>query len=826
MAATLSTTHLIITRLTGQFIAFLSNEVDATTHASRTVSRLANKANQINNNNGNNTVNDDEAMVTALSGELAQLARAVSAIDGELNAQVASNHESLLQHVSAVKELEQTLGLVTTGVDALQQSIDRIKSEITEPFRVIQQRTRQLERIHQCAELLRRLLRFVQHVRRLRAHLAKADLAHAAHSLHALNALVAADDASLRGVHVVEQHRAWLAATGDDVRERAAQLLLRGVAEQHQADTATALQVFLNLGTLQLRVAACVDGALRRVRDAVDAAFDAAALHRDAAALVERKEQADADAALRAALWLRLDAVYDALHDGVVQVHHLHSVLLRRRDPQTHRPLASSLADPLAPLTARFWRDAVALLDARVAAATGSSSEFLDAFVLDYPRALRQLYEVRRRVRGHFQAKRVRVPFGDEADDADALLAVVARYRTPYLQRSWERLYAEAQSAFGVVGGASNGDGATAAAAPSKVPSAQQILRFVKTVADELDRSAVTPDVALAVAKGVARSVKYFGSAAEAMIDVSADAQRIGAEPGKGGKRNAAVFAALQQLHSSLSLVMRSLASDASATVDVGAPLASALQVAVMQVAEQIVEPLFGKFTKLAEATILDVHRANYARADEHGDQQPECSAFVRALQGHVEAFRAQTLARFGSSELLAQRCLKLTHRLLDFFVRHACLVRPLGRGGRLQLAADMAQFEAGVAPLVLPLLNNESAVGVEALRQFGGAAYKRLRRARPALFEPPAKLVAAARDGSLTPTQVLHLLIGLAPEALVSPHRALQWTIGRYSLFLDESSDAVVWQTINEQCVRPFAAKHADDPVVQAMIEVGSLSL
>jgi hypothetical protein len=779
---------------------------------------------------------DDSAMVAALSAELTQLSRAVGVIDVELNAQVASNHESLLQHVSAIRELEHTLGLVTTGVDALQQSIDRIKQEITEPFRVIQLRTRQLERMHTCCELLRRVLRFVQHARRLRSHLAKADLAKAAASYHALLQLLAGDDSLLRGVHVVDQHRAWLAASGDDIRERAAQLLLRSVAEQHQADTATALQVFLNLGTLQQRVAACIDGTLRRVRDCVDRAFDSAGLHRDAAALVERKEQSDSDAGVRAALWLRLETVHDALYDGIVQVYHLHGVLLRRRDPQTHRPLASALADPLAPLTARFWRDAVALLDARVAAATGSSTEFLDAFVVDYPRALRQLYEVRRRVRGYFQAKRVRAPplggDGDGDDDAAALLSIVARFRTPYLQRSWERLYAEAQSAFGVVSSSSSAEGAPPA--PSKVPGAAQILRFVKTIADELDRSAVTPEVAHAVAKGVARAVKYFGSAAEALVDVSGEAQRISVEPNKGAQRNTAVFAALQRLHSSLTLVLRSVApppppptaAGNEPAVDVSTPLASALQVAVMQVAEQIIEPLFSKFTKLSEATILDMHRANYARADDsHAavDQQPECSAFVRALQGHVETLRAQTLARFGASDVLAQRCLKLTHRLLDFFVRHACLVRPLGRGGRLQLAADMAQFEAGVAPLVFPLLNNDSAVGVEALRKFGGAPYKRLRRARPALFDSAAKLVAATRDGSLAPTHALHLLIGMAPEALASPHRAMQWTIGRYSLFLDESSDAVVWKTINEHCVRPFVAANANDPIALAMLEIGA---
>ena len=37
--------------------------------------------------------------------------------------------------------------------------------------------------------------------------------------------------------------------------------------------------------------------------------------------------------------------------------------------------------------------------------------------------------------------------------------------------------------------------------------------------------------------------------------------------------------------------------------------------------------------------------------------------------------------------------------RCIDLFVRHACLVRPLGEGGKLRLAADFAQMEMAISP-------------------------------------------------------------------------------------------------------------------------------
>ena len=37
--------------------------------------------------------------------------------------------------------------------------------------------------------------------------------------------------------------------------------------------------------------------------------------------------------------------------------------------------------------------------------------------------------------------------------------------------------------------------------------------------------------------------------------------------------------------------------------------------------------------------------------------------------------------------------------RCIDLFIRHACLVRPLGEGGKLRLAADFAQMEMAISP-------------------------------------------------------------------------------------------------------------------------------
>jgi len=41
-----------------------------------------------------------------------------------------------------------------------------------------------------------------------------------------------------------------------------------------------------------------------------------------------------------------------------------------------------------------------------------------------------------------------------------------------------------------------------------------------------------------------------------------------------------------------------------------------------------------------------------------------------------------------------------LASRLLELFVRLACLIRNLSEGGKLKMAADMSQLEFAVTPL------------------------------------------------------------------------------------------------------------------------------
>jgi hypothetical protein len=316
------------------------------------------------------------------------------------------------------------------------------------------------------------------------------------------------DDASLRGVAVVERERASLAQAGDEIRVRAAQMLTHALESGNVADAAVALQVFHNLGELPRRVAA--------VLEQIGARIDHAAT-----AIGTRTAHTDASSARASvSLWTQLETWSDEAFTGVMQCELLQRALSKRRDETSRRSLLAELlaaAPPAAlPMLASdesggslprtLWRSAVRVLESRIERVAGDAPDVVAALVGEYPRALRVLIELLRRVRTQFALKH-RVPL--LPSDAHWLLASVARFRTPsvqhvhahayvdvyrvlrYLQRSWERLYGVAQAAFA-------GDG-SAGGGKAHVPRAEQVLALSKLIADELDRSAATAALTAAV---------------------------------------------------------------------------------------------------------------------------------------------------------------------------------------------------------------------------------------------------------------------------------------------------------------------------------------
>lgn len=151
------------------------------------------------------------------------------------------------------------------------------------------------------------------------------------------------------------------------------------------------------------------------------------------------------------------------------------------------------------------------------------------------------------------------------------------------------------------------------------------------------------------------------------------------------------------------------------------------------------------------------------------------CSLYMRELQQFVAHCQSDYFAAWPPADAVSQGIRELASRSLELLVRHASLVRPLGEGGKMRLAADFAQVEMALAPLgqSLPDL---------------GRPYKVLRALRPLLFQSPQHVAQSPVVGEVVPhSLVLHFLFAKAPPELRSPYEAASWPRSRYSKWLDE---------------------------------------
>ncbi|KTF83803.1 hypothetical protein cypCar_00030411 [Cyprinus carpio] len=68
------------------------------------------------------------------------------------------------------------------------------------------------------------------------------------------------------------------------------------------------------------------------------------------------------------------------------------------------------------------------------------------------------------------------------------------------------------------------------------------------------------------------------------------------------------------------------------------------------------------------------------------------------------------------------------------------------------------------------------------------GKAYRLLRSFRPLLFQTSEHIASSQALGDLIPySTILHFLFNRAPAELKSPHQRAEWSISRYSQWLDD---------------------------------------
>lgn len=68
------------------------------------------------------------------------------------------------------------------------------------------------------------------------------------------------------------------------------------------------------------------------------------------------------------------------------------------------------------------------------------------------------------------------------------------------------------------------------------------------------------------------------------------------------------------------------------------------------------------------------------------------CSLYMKELQGFIARVMSDYFKHFECLDFVFDNTEAIAQRAIELFIRNASLIRPLGEGGKMRLAADFAQ--------------------------------------------------------------------------------------------------------------------------------------
>uniref|UniRef100_A0A8D0YBF7 Conserved oligomeric Golgi complex subunit 5 n=1 Tax=Sus scrofa TaxID=9823 RepID=A0A8D0YBF7_PIG len=693
-----------------------------------------------------------------IAEQLAKLAQGISQLDKELHLQVVARHEDLLAQATGIESLEGVLQMMQTRIGALQGAVDRMKAKIVEPYNKIVARTAQLARLQVACDLLRRIIRILYLSKRLHGQLqgGSREITKAAQSLNELDYLSQGID--LSGIEVIENDLLFIARARLEVENQAKRLLEQGVETQNPTQVGTALQVFHNLGTLKDTITSVVDGYCATIEENINSALDIKVLTQPSQSALRGGPGRSTmptpgnTAVFRASLWTNMEKLVDHIFTVCGQVQHLQKILAKKRDPVSHICFIEEIVkDGHSEILYTFWNSVTQALSSQFHKATNSSMFLKHAFEGEYPKLLRLYNDLWKRlqqhslsIQGNFNSagtadlyadlqhmeddtQDVFIPKKPEYDPEKALKDALQPYEAAYLSKSLSRLLDPINLVFPPGG--------------RNPPSADELEGIIKTIASELNVAAVDANLTLAVSKNVAKTIQLYGIKSEQLVRDSP-------------------FCKLSQ---------SSFPPAAEQTI------ISALK-AIHVLMGNAVQPLLTSVGDAIEAIIITMHQEDFSGSSP-GPEKPDvpCSLYMKELQGFIARVMSDYFKHFECSDFVFDNTEAIAQRAIELFIRNASLIRPLGEGGKMRLAADFAQMELAVGPFCRRVSDL-------------GKSYRMLRSFRPLLFQTSEHMASSPAVGDVIPFSIIiQFLFTRAPAELKSPFQRAEWSHARFSQWLDD---------------------------------------
>eukprot|EP01117_Protostelium_nocturnum_P020411 TRINITY_DN9165_c0_g1_i2.p1 TRINITY_DN9165_c0_g1~~TRINITY_DN9165_c0_g1_i2.p1 ORF type:complete len:748 (-),score=194.71 TRINITY_DN9165_c0_g1_i2:48-2291(-) len=687
-----------------------------------------------------------------INENLSILSSSLNSLDKELNSQVSLHHEELLQQVNNVKDLESMLNTIQSGVDKLHSNVSKISKEIKGPTAIISEKTKQLGRIQETSDLLRKINRFLLLAGKLKGHLqgGNRELSKAAQCLHELEMLRKESTLSLGGIQIVDSEVRWILKANEDVTNISSRMLIQGLETQNQMEVSSALQVFYNLGMLRSKVDASMAMIGDRLSKAISNTFSP----------LNNEEN-------RSHVWTRIEKLMDTLHVCCIQIWHLQRVLSKTKSTN-HSFLIDELVKQNQPSIVQiFWRDFTLKLTQRFQSSLSSGSFIENTFSTEFPKLNRFFHDFLKRLQNHYEMKQSKTNLSLE--DQNLFLNSLQQYRQSFQKKSFSRMTEFYNKVF--IG-------------HNTLPTMEDNIKLLDCICEEIENAqSSTEELGIIIAKLASEIIHHFATKIESLI-ATTEAVFNPELCSPYHSRNIKLFNLACHFHFTLTSIFPS----SSYVRDHLSQSLAHLE----QSAFSIINPLFSKLTNHLEQSILAIHKEDFDDSSV-SKQVQTCSPYIKNIQTQIYNVYTHYISKLTNGVWLKQKLNQLGQRLLKYFLRHATLIRPLGESGKLKLTADMAQFELAVAT-------------IQPLNTLG-SAYQELRALRSFVFKELDQIPNCSEKDILPPSSVFHHLFSRAPSSLLLPHQLHKWNIAQYSDWMDQHTENQIWNLLKE-CLDSYASQ------------------
>ncbi|CAG0914063.1 unnamed protein product [Notodromas monacha] len=719
-----------------------------------------------------------------VSEQLATLSTNVTLVETELKVQVSDHYEDLLSQATGVEKLERVLNAMVVKSEALQNSVERVRNRVVEPFNKMEEQTVLVSRLQATCDLLRRVIRTINISKRLQQQLSAGltkEITKAAQSLSELDYL--SKDVDLNGVAVLEKDQRFIKQARQQVEKQGETMLTHGIEAQNQTQVATALQVFYNLGNLAGTIEKILEKSSRQVRIQIEATFDVKLMSHSASESTVLKSGATPKqpgkstmptpgqaAAFRTTLWQNLEKLFDFVYQACARIHHLQKVLAKKRDPVTGIGFLEELSGSKISnqsLIDIFWKDVTKLLSSEFLEASQHSNFVKQSFEGEFPKLLRMCSDLWKKLNTlaeHAPSSK------SDFEPEKALRMVLQPFETAYLSRSLSRLFDPVNLMF---------DGLSDSA-----PKKDEVNGCVKAIASELRVAAVDVHLCKIVAKNVAKTIKLFVVKAE----------NLSAPSDQSATQVVDVPTATQKLNAAIVEILFYLQSQIESKAIRGIPLPAAVRGIIEESLQQIdqltlsiVAPWMSAIGKALRSIISTLHYEDFT------DDCIKKSAYIDEFEAFVNRIRSSYFVVFEECgpEFVQSLLNPIVRKTMEEFVLHVSLVRPLesatSKGGRLRLDNDFTSIEKDLA-LLFP--------GIKGLIP----EYRSFLAMRTLLNMPVEELSSSALVGDALPYSVaLNSLLSRAPETLRSPHQHLRMSPDVFLEFMENKSESEKLAQIRE---------------------------